>query len=114
MLNKIIHLACLWRSQAQLKCSLVTKPLQYLNFRFILMVRRGYRDPPYHNWIHAFSVAHFCFAAITNLKLVERRMLRFEIFPEFLESKLFSFKFNLPLMFFFPTKKRNFEYAFKL
>ena len=29
--------------------------------RFVLMVRRGYRDPPYHNWTHAFTVAHFAF-----------------------------------------------------
>ena len=26
--------------------------------RFILMVKRGYRDPPYHNWSHGFTVAH--------------------------------------------------------
>eukprot|EP00731_Ephydatia_muelleri_P031043 Em0022g557a len=30
--------------------------------RFVLMVKKGYRDPPYHNWMHAFSVAHFLFA----------------------------------------------------
>eukprot|EP00731_Ephydatia_muelleri_P031041 Em0022g555a len=30
--------------------------------RFIIMVKKGYRDPPYHNWMHAFSVAHFLFA----------------------------------------------------
>ncbi|XP_068601832.1 cGMP-dependent 3',5'-cyclic phosphodiesterase [Brachionichthys hirsutus] len=29
--------------------------------RFCLMVKRGYRDPPYHNWMHAFSVTHFCY-----------------------------------------------------
>ncbi|XP_065180599.1 uncharacterized protein LOC135811308 isoform X2 [Sycon ciliatum] len=29
--------------------------------RFVLTVQRGYRDPPYHNWRHAVSVAHFCF-----------------------------------------------------
>ena len=44
--------------------------------RFILMVRRGYRDPPYHNWMHAFSVAHFCFLLVTNCRLVENRLLR--------------------------------------
>jgi cGMP-dependent 3',5'-cyclic phosphodiesterase len=40
--------------------------------RFVLMVRRGYRDPPYHNWMHAFSVAHFSFSLIENLGLVEQ------------------------------------------
>eukprot|EP00116_Pleurobrachia_bachei_P003709 sb/3463971/ len=30
--------------------------------RFLLMVRRGYRDPPYHNWMHAFCVGHFFYA----------------------------------------------------
>ena len=30
--------------------------------RFVLMVKNGYRDPPYHNWMHAFSVAQFCYA----------------------------------------------------
>ncbi|CAI8043683.1 cGMP-dependent 3',5'-cyclic phosphodiesterase, partial [Geodia barretti] len=29
--------------------------------KFILMVKRSYRDPPYHNWYHALSVAHFCY-----------------------------------------------------
>jgi len=29
--------------------------------RFLLMVQKGYRDVPYHNWGHAFAVAHFCF-----------------------------------------------------
>lgn len=35
-------------------------------FRFVLMVRKGYRDPPYHNWAHAFSVAHFCYLLYKN------------------------------------------------
>lgn len=25
------------------------------------MVQKGYRDVPYHNWGHAFSVGHFCY-----------------------------------------------------
>ncbi|CAD5215262.1 unnamed protein product [Bursaphelenchus okinawaensis] len=29
--------------------------------RFLLMVQKGYRDVPYHNWSHAFAVAHFCY-----------------------------------------------------
>lgn len=37
--------------------------------RFCLMVKRGYRDPPYHNWMHAFSVSHFCYLLCKNLKL---------------------------------------------
>ncbi|XP_066977426.1 cGMP-dependent 3',5'-cyclic phosphodiesterase-like isoform X2 [Macrobrachium rosenbergii] len=39
--------------------------------RFILMVRKGYRDPPYHNWMHAFSVTHFAFLLLHNLRLTE-------------------------------------------
>ncbi|EDO38644.1 predicted protein, partial [Nematostella vectensis] len=34
--------------------------------RFTLMVRKGYRDPPYHNWTHAFTVAHFCYLLLKN------------------------------------------------
>ncbi|KAI0232504.1 cGMP-dependent 3',5'-cyclic phosphodiesterase [Lamellibrachia satsuma] len=37
--------------------------------RFILMVRKGYRDPPYHNWHHAFAVCHFCYVMYKNLNL---------------------------------------------
>ncbi|XP_042238504.1 cGMP-dependent 3',5'-cyclic phosphodiesterase-like isoform X2 [Homarus americanus] len=39
--------------------------------RFTLMVRKGYRDPPYHNWLHAFSVTHFAFLLLNNLHLTE-------------------------------------------
>lgn len=40
--------------------------------RFLLLVQKGYRDMPYHNWMHAFSVAHFGYSLIKNLKLVEK------------------------------------------
>uniref|UniRef100_A0A914W7T9 Phosphodiesterase n=1 Tax=Plectus sambesii TaxID=2011161 RepID=A0A914W7T9_9BILA len=45
--------------------------------RFLLMVQKGYRDVPYHNFSHAFAVGHFCFlllripsvkAALTDLE----------------------------------------------
>ncbi|KAG9328360.1 hypothetical protein JZ751_014461, partial [Albula glossodonta] len=36
---------------------------------FCLMVKKGYRDPPYHNWMHAFSVSHFCYLLYKNLEL---------------------------------------------
>uniref|UniRef100_A0A6A7FW97 Phosphodiesterase n=1 Tax=Hirondellea gigas TaxID=1518452 RepID=A0A6A7FW97_9CRUS len=39
--------------------------------RFVMMVRKGYRDPPYHNWVHAFSVTHFAFLLIDNLRLCQ-------------------------------------------
>ncbi|KAF5286811.1 hypothetical protein FQR65_LT12432 [Abscondita terminalis] len=39
--------------------------------RFILHVKKGYRDTPYHNWQHAFSVTHFAYCAIVQLKLIE-------------------------------------------
>ncbi len=45
--------------------------------RFVLMVRRGYRDPPYHNWMHAFTVAHFAFLLIENYKLIEEGIIRY-------------------------------------
>lgn len=45
--------------------------------RFMLTVQKGYRDTvPYHNWTHAFSVAHFGFTLLHNLKLVEKGILR--------------------------------------
>ncbi|XP_059178627.1 cGMP-dependent 3',5'-cyclic phosphodiesterase-like isoform X2 [Physella acuta] len=37
--------------------------------RFLLMVKKGYRNPPYHNWMHAYSVTHFCYLLIKNLHL---------------------------------------------
>ncbi|KAF0309756.1 cGMP-dependent 3',5'-cyclic phosphodiesterase [Amphibalanus amphitrite] len=43
--------------------------------RFVLMVRKGYRDPPYHNFSHAYSVAHFAYLMLKNLQLVESRCL---------------------------------------
>nr|XP_045599469.1 cGMP-dependent 3',5'-cyclic phosphodiesterase-like isoform X2 [Procambarus clarkii]XP_045599471.1 cGMP-dependent 3',5'-cyclic phosphodiesterase-like isoform X2 [Procambarus clarkii]XP_045599472.1 cGMP-dependent 3',5'-cyclic phosphodiesterase-like isoform X2 [Procambarus clarkii] len=43
--------------------------------RFTLMVRKGYRDPPYHNWLHAFSVTHFAFLLLHNLCLTENGSL---------------------------------------
>ncbi|XP_059055521.1 cGMP-dependent 3',5'-cyclic phosphodiesterase-like [Achroia grisella] len=39
--------------------------------RFVLHVKKGYRDVPYHSWLHAFNVAQWAFAAITNYKLVQ-------------------------------------------
>ncbi|XP_042563020.1 cGMP-dependent 3',5'-cyclic phosphodiesterase-like, partial [Clupea harengus] len=37
--------------------------------RFCLVVKRGYRDSPYHNWTHAFSVTHFCYLLYKNLDM---------------------------------------------
>lgn len=40
--------------------------------RFLLTVRKGYRDTiAYHNWTHAFAVAHFAYTMLSNLRLVE-------------------------------------------
>lgn len=39
------------------------------------MVRRGYRDPPYHNWSHAFSVAHFAFLLLSHLELMAKGLI---------------------------------------
>ncbi|KAG7203775.1 hypothetical protein KM043_013797 [Ampulex compressa] len=38
--------------------------------RFILYVKKGYRNAPYHNWMHAFSVAHFAYLLVRNLQLI--------------------------------------------
>lgn len=40
--------------------------------RFILYVKKGYRDTPYHNWSHAFAVLHFAFLLLENCKLIEK------------------------------------------
>lgn len=45
--------------------------------RFLLIVQKGYRDTiPYHNWTHAFSVAHFAYTLLMNLNLMQREILR--------------------------------------
>jgi cGMP-dependent 3',5'-cyclic phosphodiesterase len=43
--------------------------------RFILMVQKGYRETPYHNWAHAFSVAHFSYCIVKKLQLMEKEIL---------------------------------------
>ncbi|EFN85732.1 cGMP-dependent 3',5'-cyclic phosphodiesterase isoform X2 [Harpegnathos saltator] len=43
--------------------------------RFILYVKKGYRDAPYHNWIHAFSVTHFGYLLIKNMQLVDKNYM---------------------------------------
>lgn len=43
--------------------------------RFLLYVKKGYRDAPYHNWIHAFSVTHFGYLLIKNLNLINENYL---------------------------------------
>ncbi|GFR02488.1 cGMP-dependent 3',5'-cyclic phosphodiesterase, partial [Trichonephila clavata] len=42
--------------------------------RFIITVKQGYRDPPYHNWKHGFSVAHFSYLLLKNLKLMGNQL----------------------------------------
>lgn len=34
-------------------------------------MKKGYRDAPYHNWIHAFSVTHFSYLLMKNLRLID-------------------------------------------
>nr|KAG5705883.1 hypothetical protein BaRGS_030773 [Batillaria attramentaria] len=36
--------------------------------RFTLTVRKNYRNVPYHNWVHAFSVAHSMYTVIKTCK----------------------------------------------
>ncbi|KRZ31737.1 cGMP-dependent 3',5'-cyclic phosphodiesterase [Trichinella pseudospiralis] len=35
--------------------------------RFLLLVEKGYRDVPYHNWYHAFTVTHFCYLMLKTI-----------------------------------------------
>lgn len=39
--------------------------------RFLLLVEKGYRDVPYHNWSHAFAVAHFCYLLLKLVPLTD-------------------------------------------
>ncbi|KAF7998096.1 hypothetical protein HCN44_009494 [Aphidius gifuensis] len=43
--------------------------------KFILYVKKGYRDAPYHNWLHAFSVTHFAYLMMKNLKLINEKYM---------------------------------------
>jgi len=43
-------------------------PLETL-CRFTLRVKKGYRENPYHNWTHAFSVFHMAYTLVKNLEL---------------------------------------------
>ena len=36
--------------------------------RFTLTVKKNYRNVPYHNWAHAFSVAHAVYTVIKTAK----------------------------------------------
>ncbi|XP_039285353.1 cGMP-dependent 3',5'-cyclic phosphodiesterase-like [Nilaparvata lugens] len=40
--------------------------------KFLLYIQRGYRDTPYHNWDHAFSVFHLLCLLLRNLNLIEK------------------------------------------
>lgn len=51
--------------------------------RFILMVKKGYRDLPYHNWMHAFSVAHFCYLLLKITDLQKTHLISLECFTLF-------------------------------
>ncbi|KAH9523328.1 cGMP-dependent 3',5'-cyclic phosphodiesterase [Bulinus truncatus] len=65
-------------SQTVLSCLSMFEDLGFLSrwrikldtlVRFLLMVKKGYRNPPYHNWMHAYAVTHFCYLLIKNLHL---------------------------------------------
>uniref|UniRef100_A0A5S6Q059 Phosphodiesterase n=1 Tax=Trichuris muris TaxID=70415 RepID=A0A5S6Q059_TRIMR len=40
--------------------------------RFLLSVKEGYRNVPYHNWYHAFGVAHFCFVLMKKIPEIRK------------------------------------------
>ncbi|XP_076446351.1 cGMP-dependent 3',5'-cyclic phosphodiesterase-like [Babylonia areolata] len=65
-------------SKTAMACQAMFEDLGFINrwrlkpetlARFLLMVKKGYRNPPYHNWMHAFTVAHFSYLCIKNLQL---------------------------------------------
>ena len=63
------YIQTLWQSTHHFVHTLCICTLLLLLFymhRFVLMVKRGYRDPPYHNWYHALSVAHCCYVLHQN------------------------------------------------
>lgn len=39
------------------------------------MAKLGYRDNPYHNWRHAFSVTHFAYLLLKHLELTKNKSL---------------------------------------
>ena len=53
--------------------------------RFTLTVRKGYRPVAYHNWAHAFSVAHSMYVIIKMaaevFTLEEVHFARLQVFP---------------------------------
>lgn len=57
---------CIWKHKEKYNVQFT----YYICFyRFVLMVKKGYRNPPYHNWMHAYTVAQFCYQLIKNLQL---------------------------------------------
>ena len=64
--------------------------------RFTLTVRKNYRSVPYHNWAHAFSVAHAMFTVIKTTKNVFTPL---EV-PFYLNSVYFVIKLNVTIMCF--------------
>lgn len=42
-------------------------------YRFLITVKRNYRDVPYHNWRHAFNVAQVMFAIMMVNKLQKKK-----------------------------------------
>lgn len=56
--------------------------------RFVLTVKKNYRDVPYHNWTHAFAVAHSMYLVIrsgndkfTALEVGRREYIMGSYFP---------------------------------
>lgn len=46
--------------------------------KFLIHIEKGYRefkDAPYHNWMHAFSVAHFIYACLKTFDLIGRHYI---------------------------------------
>ncbi|KHJ46611.1 3'5'-cyclic nucleotide phosphodiesterase [Trichuris suis] len=42
--------------------------------RFLLSLEKAYRDVPYHNWYHAFTVAHFCYLILKNIPAIRKQL----------------------------------------
>nr|CAB3264733.1 cAMP and cAMP-inhibited cGMP 3',5'-cyclic phosphodiesterase 10A [Phallusia mammillata] len=66
--NNLKIKACIWMYEDLGLISKFHIPMRTL-VHFMLMVRKGYRDPPYHNFDHAFSVMHHAYLIAKNLQL---------------------------------------------
>ena len=59
--------------------------------RFSIAIHNNYRDVPYHNWPHAFSVAH-CFFSIARTCNLDKYLLPHEIYAHLIATLVRDYK----------------------